>query len=137
MTAHYGRDAADLVEWAVAELCTGCASGRCECVPPSTRLNCSHPVCGDRRAQILLAHEPVGCGDRGRAAWGALRLQCATVHGVCCNHAPCAVPNAVGRGARYTAREQFAASLYVGLASLLAALSLLRDEATTVREVAR
>ena len=51
-----------------------------------------------------------------------------------CNHAPCAVPRAARRTARYTAREQFTASLYVGLASLLAALALLRDEATTVRE---
>ena len=134
VTAHYGSDAAELVEWAVAELCSGCAEGRCVCAPPSTRLNCSHPVCGDRRAQVLLAHEPIGCGDRATAAWAALRLQCATLHGVCCNHHVCAVPGAIGRGTRYTAREQFAASLYVGLASLLSALALLRDEATTVRK---
>lgn len=132
--AHYGSDAIELLAWAESELCTGCAEGRCECAAPSTRLNCSHPVCGERRAQVLLTHEPVGCGDGATAAWGALRQQCATLHGKCCNHAPCAVPRAARRTARYTAREQFTASLYVGLASLLAALALLRDEATTVRE---
>ena len=124
-------------EWAKTNVCPGCASlQNCtDCTPHNPELLCNHPVCSHRRAQLLLQHPPVGCSSGFSEVWHALHRQCARRQDRCCGENECPVPTARHCGLRFTAADQYAASLYIGVATVAGALALLRDDATTVRAI--
>lgn len=139
MTCHFGADWEALGHWAATQICLGCDNvNNCTeamCVPPDRDLDCAHPVCFHRRTQLLLQHAPVDCSAGFTAVWNALHRQCAKVNDECCSHRDCPVPVARHCGLRFKAVDQYAASVYVGVATLAAVMALLRDDATTVAAI--
>lgn len=138
LKCHFGADYAAIGEWAKTQVCPGCISlNNCtSCAPHNPELHCDHPVCGHRRAQLLLQHPPEGCSSGFVEVWTTLHRQCARRQGRCCDGQDCPVPSARHCGLSFTNADQYAASLYIGVATVAGALALLRDDATTVRAVA-
>ena len=129
LECHYGSDVAGLMAWAATNFCPQLeAGGRCQ--PHNADLNCSHPLCAERRAQILLAQYPAGCAESTTRVWEALHNQCAKVHGVCCTGLGCARPSAVRCASSFTDGDTYTASVYAAVATLVGAIALLADEAT-------
>lgn len=128
----YGDDIAALQAWAVQNFCPSCERGGCDdCAPRDANLNCTeHPLCAERRTDILLSQHPTGCGDEFERVWGAAHRLCATSHGRCCPD--CARPTPRRCTATFTQGDSFIASVYTAAAALVSALALLADEATTV-----
>ena len=139
LKCHFGADYEAIGNWAATQVCPGCTDvNNCttsQCVPHNRHLNCSHPVCFHRRTQLLLQHPPVECSPGFEAMWKALHRQCATVNGECCNQRECPHPTTRHCGLQFKAADQYAASLYIGVATLAAAMALLRDDTTTVLTV--
>lgn len=128
----YGDDIAALQDWAVENFCPSCARGGCDdCIPRDAALNCTeHPLCSERRTDVLLSQHPTGCGSEFERVWDAAHRLCATSHGICCPDCPRPTPRRCT--ATFTQEDSFLASVYTAAAALVASLALLADEATTV-----
>ena len=137
LKCHFGADYEALGEWAKTSVCPGCISllNCTNCVPHNPELQCRHPVCAHRRTQLLLQHPAVGCSPGFTEVWHTLHKQCAMRENKCCGEDECPVPTTRHCGLRFTNADQYAASLYIGVATVAGALALLRDDATTVRAI--
>lgn len=135
LKCHFGADYEALGEWAKTNVCPSCVSliNCTDCEPHNADLNCDHPACGDRRAQLLLQHPPVDCSSGFTEVWETLHRQCARIQDRCCNRQDCPRPNAKHCGLQFKSADQYAASLYIGIATLAGSLALLREDATTIK----
>ena len=77
MTCHYGKEAAALQTWLVAQ----CGTSMCTF---DDGTGCNGAMCDDGRVRTLLAATPVGCNEQFAAAWRTLRQTCGRQDGTCC-----------------------------------------------------
>lgn len=108
---HYGAHHAALRGWL-----TGREGG------PPTQTSCHSPQCRDRRAQVLLAHPPVGCDQATQTAWNALRAECGSIGGVCC--ANCTLERTAFCDVGLPASNRYPVTAYAGVATFVAVLAL-------------
>ena len=77
----------------------------------------------------------MGCSPGFTEVWHTLHKQCEMRQNKCSGEDECPVPTTRHCGLRFTNADQYAASLYIGVATVAGALALLRDDATTVRAI--
>jgi hypothetical protein len=108
---HYGAHHPSLTAWL-----------RARSPGTPTAASCHSYECRDRRAQVLLAHPPVGCDAATVTAWDALRAECGSIGGVCCSN--CTLERTSFCDVGLPARNRYPVTAYAGVATFVAVLAL-------------